>query len=268
MMRPVAFILLVVLVGSVAACDTATPPVDPGVVVVRAFLFAGEPVEDIQLTLTAPLSSTEQTGSPITDATVVLVKSENTEVLYPLASTQGRAGFYHYAGADLVVAPGDTFFLAIDYEGTLTTAATYIPRPPEAVQLSTSHVVIDATTGDDVPVLTVSWDNPDDELHWVAIRNTATVSIPIRRDDVGEEAEPILPEPEAETLKNVEAKAFTHYGTHEVRVYRISNDYFALYQYTRQPVQRLYEPATNVNNGVGIFSGFTGVSAPLAVQPR
>ena len=250
------------------ACDTASPEVEPDVVVVRAFLYAGEAVDDVQLTATSALSSTEEEGEPIADAAVFLVKTENPEVFYPLAPKPDGAGFYRYDDDDLAVAPGDTFILAVDYQERLTTAATYIPREPEAVALSTSHVVIDAATGEDEPVLTVSWDNPEDELHWVSIRNTATVSIPIRREDVGEAAEPILPEPVTDAFYEVKASEFTHYGTHEVRVYRISNDYFALYQYTQRPVQRIYEPATNVENGVGIFSGFTGVSYTIIVQPR
>ena len=261
-------ITLLAAVSLIAACDTASPDLEPDVVVMRAFLFAGEAVDDVQLTTTSSLTSTEEEGAPIADAAVFLVKTEDPEVFYPLAPEPGEAGFYHYEGDDLSVAPGDTFVLAVDYQERLTTAATYIPREPEAVTLSTTHVVINAATAEDLPVLTVAWDNPGDELHWVSIRNTATVLVPIRRDDVGEPAEAILPDPVDDAFYEVNAGAFTHYGTHEVRVYRVSSDYFALYQYTQQPVQRIYEPATNVENGVGIFSGFTGVSYTITVQPR
>ena len=92
--------------------------------------------------------------------------------------------------------------------------------------------------------------------------------MPIRQEHVGHLAKPILPEPVTGGFYQVNAGDFTHYGTHEVRVYRISDDYFALYQYARRPVQRIYEPETNVDNGVGIFSGFTGVSHTIIVQPR
>lgn len=268
MHRSLITITLLTAVSLIAACDTASPEVEPDVVVVRAFLFAGEAVDDVQLTATSSLASTEEEGTPIADAAVFLVKTADPDVFYPLTPRPGEAGFYRYQGDDLAVAPGDTFVLAVDYQERLTTAATYIPREPEAVTLSTTHVVVDANTVEDQAVLTVSWDNPEDELHWVSIRNTATISVPIRREDVGEPAEPILPEPVAEAFYEVNAGAFTHYGTHEVRVYRVSRDYFALYQYTQRPVQRIYEPATNVENGVGIFSGFTGVSYTIIVQPR
>ena len=262
-------LIILILVASLAACDTASPEVEPDVVVLRAFLYAGERVDDVQLTTTSALSSEEEEGEAITDATVVLIKSENTDVLYPLFPEPDQPGFYRHLGSDLTVAPGDTFLLAIDYQGRLTTAATYLPRQPEAVELSTTHVVMDAATGEDETVLTVSWDNPEDELHWVFVRNTATVSVPIRQADVGQPAEPILPEPVDDSFYEVKAGDFTHYGTHEVRVYRVSRDYFALLQYVQRPVQRIYEPATNVNNGVGIFSGFTGsASYTITVQPR
>ena len=114
----------------VAACDTASPELEPDVVVVRAFLYAGEPVDDIQLTATSVLTSAAEEGAPITDAAVFLIKSENAEIFYPLVPKPSRAGFYHYEGDDLSVAPGDTFFLAVDYQGRLTTAATYLPREP------------------------------------------------------------------------------------------------------------------------------------------
>ncbi len=262
------FIIILIAAATLAACDTATPEAEPDVVVVRAFLFAGEPVDDVQLTEVASLSSTEDEGAPIADAAVFLINAENEDDFYRLTPKPGEAGFYHYEGDDLALAPGDSFFLAVNYQERLTAARTYIPSEPEGVALSTTHVVMNAGTGEDQTVLTVSWDNPEDELHWVSIRNTATVSIPIRQEDVGQPAEPILPEPVADAFYEVRAEDFTHYGTHEVRVYRVSNDYFALYQYTQQPVQRIYEPATNVTNGVGIFSGFTGISFTITVQPR
>ena len=77
-----------------------------------------------------------------------------------------------------------------------------------------------------------------------------------------------MPAPETSDFFAVTAGAFTHYGTHEVRVYRISKDYFALYEYAQGSVQRIYEPSTNVDNGVGIFSGFTGVRFTIIVQPQ
>ena len=88
--------------------------------VVRAYLYAGEPVREVQLTQTVPINPTDGTVAasppPINDARVALVRNG---VRYALTRAPGDSGYYQYPGTDLVVREGDSWTL----EATVGTRA-------------------------------------------------------------------------------------------------------------------------------------------------
>ena len=186
---------LAVSVLVVTACDD--DPTDAGdidLVVVEAFLYSGEPVNDIRLTYTIPLGSTDTVGPPINDAEVVLRRDGTAYALVPT----GSAGFYHYPGADLQVSVGDQFRIEVTHSGQTVSGETAVPSPPSGVQISDDVLSVpeigrgtgggggegggEGGGGLQGAGLDVSWNNPDGLLHFVAIEN------------LDENAEPILPE--------------------------------------------------------------------------
>jgi hypothetical protein len=80
--------------------------------VVRAYLYAGQPVTEIQLTRTVPINPTDSNVAaappPINDARVTLVRNG---VRYALTRAPGDSGYYQYTGLDLVVREGDSWTL-------------------------------------------------------------------------------------------------------------------------------------------------------------
>ena len=266
MLQKVAISVLLAT-GLVAGCDTATPVLEPDVVVINGFLYAGEPVRNIQLTTTSPVEATDEVGRPITEVPVVLFQNADTNYFF-LTPQPGQPGMYHYDGDDLRVTIGDVFHLGLEYQGRVTVAVTYIPDEPQGVVLSEARVFVEADSGEEEIVLTIAWDNPEGHLHWVSIHNIDVDSVPIRRENVETDpAHPIQSEPLTDPFYQVTAGQFTHYGTHEVKVYRISSNYFALYQFAQRPVRRIYEPETGIDNGVGIFAGLSGVRYTITVLP-
>lgn len=47
----------------------------------------------------------------------------------------------------------------------------------------------------------------------------------------------------------------TQYGRHQVIVFRVNHEYAALYQSTGSSTLSLTQPPTNIQNGLGIFTG-------------
>ncbi len=146
-MRPyLAWALTIVGVLGVQAC-TDSDPVGPDgdILVVRAFLFAGEPVADIRITTTVPLVSEDTLGIPVSDATVWL---ERDGVRFDLIATPGVAGAYHYPGSDLVIGSGEIFELGIFRGSESISATTVVPPPPEGFTVSSDVMdVVDLTAG-------------------------------------------------------------------------------------------------------------------------
>jgi hypothetical protein len=87
----------IILFGFVASltalcgCDSASPLLPENeLLVVRAYLYAGEPVTDVQLTSTFALTSDDATGRSINDAKVILEKAGKT---YLLTASSGDSGY-------------------------------------------------------------------------------------------------------------------------------------------------------------------------------
>jgi hypothetical protein len=51
-----------------------------------------------------------------------------------------------------------------------------------------------------------------------------------------------------------------YYGTYEVKVYRVNQEYADLYGSRQQDSRDLNEPLSNIENGLGIFSAFNSVA--------
>ena len=50
---------------------------------------------------------------------------------------------------------------------------------------------------------------------------------------------------------------YTQYGKHKITIYKVNEEYALLYETSAQDSRDLNEPYTNINNGLGNFSGFS-----------
>ena len=259
-----------VLAGVACADGAVTTPSDE-LLVVEAFLFAGEPVTDIRVTEVVPLGGDPADAPAVNDATVRLIRGG---VVYALEAT-GADGRYRYPGTDLVVAVGDTFSLEVERAGQLVTARSVVPPAPGGVALSRTTFQVPQFGGPrgrgagfptDEQVV-VSWDNPDELLHFVVI------------ESLDPNAEPIIPEqfqgrfggfrliaqPTRDDVEVIGLGRLEVLGAHRVRVYRINDEYADLYENRTQDSRDLNEPPTNVRGGLGVFSAFASDSAFFTV---
>ena len=244
--------------------------------VIEAFLFAGEPIDDIKIKSTFPLTDIEDTSTPINDAEVVLIKDGNR---YNLQSLNDE-GFYFYPGSDLKVEEADIFNLEVMYNGILATAETIVPAPTTGLQLSRDEVIIPriglgGLTDPDVirPIIEaagieIQWDANDDDLFYAVIQT------------IDEELDPIFPQMVAERLSQFRFVSeptrdnsifflgvqIESYGIHSVKVYRINDEYAALFESQEQDSRDLNEPPTNIKNALGVFSAFNSQEAFFEVR--
>ena len=259
-----------------AGCDSITVTDQAGdEIVVEAFLFAGEPVDDIRLTEVLALDAEDLTQVPVTDAAVSLYKDGRQ---YDLVHTD-VAGTYAYLRADLTVEEGDIFELEVLNGDQVITAETTVPRPPENLELSDVLLPIPQIgiggPGGARPdrsrfesSLTLTWTNPDADHHYVVIE-----------DQVEGEPNYILPEfirerfegfqfitePTTENFYDVRILDLEIYGRHRVILYRVNEEYANLYENREQDSRDLNEPPSNINGALGVFSAFNSVAADFDV---
>ena len=251
------------IVAAVTACDSATDPNDTDLVVVEAFLFAGEPVDDIRLTATVPLGEDPALAPTIDDADVRLIKDGQTFVLESL----GGDGQYHYPGTDLSVDEGDVFRLEVSYFGRVATGETVVPGPPVNVDIDGDTLFAPAWGGRGrggggfnaaESQLVVTWDNVAELLHFVVVESLEDDTEAIFPEQLLERLGRfrLITEPTTDPFFAVNLLLLRDLGMHQALVYRVNEEYAELYENRTQDSRDLNEPPSNITDGLGVFSAF------------
>ncbi len=267
------FISLVATFIIIAGCSQNSP-LGPSneQIVVRGYIYANEPITDILITSTLPLGSEETKSPPVNDANVALVKNGNT---YSLTPSAGDSGYYHYEGDDLSASPGDVFEIRVEHNGSVTTATTTVPAPPEDVSISSDKMII-PTSGfsfgspdDSTGFVIIHWKEDASSLFYVVVENIEENPEEISRfggfggnDRIGRRF--VFP-PTNNNEFRIQRFSLSYYGQHIAKIYRVNQEYADLYQSRTQDSRDLNEPLTNIENGLGVFSAFASKMVKFTV---
>jgi len=241
--------------------------------VVEAFLYAGEPVDDVRIKTTFPLSESEDISTPINTAQVVLIKEGQQ---FPLSSS-GSDGYYQYTGTDLIVETGDVFGLEVVHNGITATATTTVPTPTSGLSLSIDSIKVPQlpfNEGRDAIVAAIGeflrnssvearWDNPSGDLYFMVVEAVSDTIDPIFPSVVAQALARFrfVSEPTDGASLNFLGGTLESFGTYSTRVYHINDEYAALYDNRNQDSRDLNEPPSNVQNALGVFSAFNSQEA-------
>jgi hypothetical protein len=249
--------------------------------VVRAFLYAGQPVNDVRLTWTVPINTSDtasaQVAPPINDATLVLVRNG---VRYPLVKSAGDSGYYQYNGTGLVVREGDVFTLEGSVNGRALSARTVVPVRPTGARMGSSTLSIPTLTfggglGGLRPDFSsaqtlVRWTKSPGSLYFVTLENVE--STPVAVDIVfpggirGRRR--VIFAPTAADSLPINALGLPYYGRYQVYVWRVNEEYAQLYATLQQDSRDLNEPFTNVSGGLGVFTAFAADTTSVFVVKK
>ena len=274
---------------ALAGCDSTAVTSEAGdELVVEAFLFAGEPVDDIRLSKVIGLDTEDLTPEPVTDATVTLIKVDAGPETpdagrYELSHTD-KPGTYAHVGSELTIEADDVFRLEIVHGDQVITAETTVPRPPENLELSDVVLGIPqiGSPGTGGPggfggrpdrsrfenSLTLTWKNPDADHYYVVIEDRVegepNYILPefIRERFEGFE---FVTEPTTENFYDVRIIDLEIYGRHRAILYRVNEEYANLYRNREQDSRDLNEPPSNIEGALGVFSAFNSVAAEFDV---
>ena len=240
--------------------DTGYAP-DYQQVVLQAYLYAGDSINDIRVTKTIPIGDENGILPPICDASVKLIKNDIEYALVPSATD---SGYYEYNGYDLIVEEGDIFTLRVEYFSKVATGSTTVPPPPNGVTLSNDTLEIpsyfdprtfkfDSTKHQ----IRVSWEIAEDAMYFIDIENIEedpdSVSMPIPPRGIPGR---MVAMPLNQSSYVILFEDIRYYGMHKVTVYRINKEYVDLYISRNQNTRELNEPLTNIADGLGVFSAF------------
>ena len=244
--------------------------------VVEAYVFAGEPVREVTIKSLVPLSQPEGESDIIENAQITLFKNDKPFLLSYNPSTRK----YHYNGNDLHIENNETLRIETNVNGRVATATTRVPTAPVGMSQSKDKMVIptiysgaDFITGNPLAdaEITITWNNPDNELHYTVIEFRSNLLQPILPPDVQEVVDGILEDfaiitvPGTDTVLTVSGGLLPSYGPYVVKLYKVNQEYADLYNSEEQDSRDLNEPPSNILNARGIFSAFASDSVAFEV---
>jgi hypothetical protein len=235
--------------------------------VVEAFIYEGESVDDIYLKKTVPFNTESKSSSEIISDAIITISGNGQDfILTPVTDQPGR---YIYDGNDLSVNIGDNYQLTFEYEDIIISSTTTIPSEPEGVDISPQSIFITEINSlidlrnfreSFQKTINVTWNNADGSYYYLVIENIENNPRSIDPTDVlgglGINFEFTTTPTQENVLSLRPLIHFTQYGTHRVTIYHVNEEYALLYETSTQDSRDLNEPYTNINNGLGIFSGF------------
>lgn len=266
-MNKIVNLLTVIVISAVLSCsgESIVAP-NNDLLVIQAYVYANEPVNDIRITSTIPLGSEDVSPTPINDASVSILKNGD---IYLLKPSLGDSGYYHYDGSDLSIEAGDELTLTVMYLGVTATGTTTVPGAPENLSLSKDVVVYPEFSfpgqgnrrgffGDFQ--MSVRWKKETNALYYVKIDNIDVNPEPVDFGFPFLSNFRFISRPTANDSFQVNLFTLTQLGNHRVKVYRVNQEYADLYLTSSQDSRDLNEPLTNIKNGLGIFSAFNSDS--------
>ena len=270
-MRPSISFALAVAMMAAACSGTAPTEATATLPVIRAYLYAGEPVTAVQVSSTVAVGSSDTVGAPVNDAAVSLLRRGKR---FTLARAAGDSGYYRYAGSDLVVTVNDTFDLEVVANGKTATARTVVPPPPSSLSLSATTLTIPNFTAGGGPgsgfdpsqfTLVARWSNPANDTYYVVTENIEANPTSVSSSGFFRRFR-FVSAPTTADSSTILAFSLTQYGLHRLTLYRVNSEYAALYESRTQDSRDLNEPASNIKGGLGVFTAFSSRSADFTAK--
>jgi len=262
--------------------DDLLPVPEADLIVVRGYLYAGQPVTDVILTSTLALDDESETAIPIDSAVVVLKRGAEEFVLSPVYSqdtTEADTTFsitYTYPDSDLVVAEGDTFILDINYGEQRLTSEAIVPAKPDSFssKIDTMYVPYFERNRDyirwifaDSNIIRLNWDNPEDHFHYLLMDNVEEDPEPLEKT-LPPRWRRFISEPFIDTSYAMLASTITHFGRHDIVLFHVQTNYVLLYQSSGQNSRDLNEPYSNIKGGLGMFTAFNSDTVSIVLLPQ
>ena len=262
--------------------DDLLPVPEADLIVVRGYLYAGQPVTDVILTSTLTLDDESETAIPIDSAVVALKRGAEEFVLTPVHSydtTETDTTFsitYTYLDSDLVVTEGDTFILDINYGEQHLTSEAIVPAKPDSFSsnIDTMYVPSFDRNRDyirwifaDSNIIRLNWDNPEDHFHYLLMDNVEEDPEPLEKT-LPPRWRRFISEPFIDTSYAMLASTITHFGRHDIVLFHVQTDYVLLYQSSGQNSRDLNEPYNNINGGLGMFTAFNSDTVSIVLLPQ
>ena len=251
------------------ACEKQnTEDIESKTTVVEGYLHAGKTIDSLRITQSLSLAVVD-TIITLDDLVVNISDSNNQYALNSIGN-----GIYQ--NTELLIENDNNYRLEIERDGAVISAETYIPNKKEAqislTEVELPKIELNGTIG--IPTgsfntVEITWDNNEGDYYYISIRNIEVNPEIVNENDAANDELSrrfTISEPKISNFYAIfPRREFSHYGTHQIIVYRVNPEYAALYESSGNSTLSLEEPPTNIENGFGIFTGASSDTLYLEV---
>jgi len=268
-------VLIIPLLFMINGCEEIEWVPEEDKVVIEAYLYTGEPVDDIRITWMNSYASEDSICLPVNNAEVTILSNDQ---VYELELFPGDSGYYYYPG-NLPVISGEEYSLEVKVNQEEITASTIVPAKPPDAEISDNIIYMKQVEsfydmrGMEWPdPVDITWDNPEQEYYFFVINNleeTPELILPFMEEEEfsGRKFKfSMTTKPTQLDFYQIQPRSLTYFGQHMIRFFRVNEEYARLYETIEQDSRELNEPYTNINNGLGIFTAFACDSLYLEVK--
>lgn len=164
-----------------------------------------------------------------------------------------------YLNKDLVVEEGRTYNLLLKYNDLLVSAVTNIPSKPKDFKQSATSMAVptiaDGFSNGFPDPIELTWSNPDGRYYLVVVEVAQENPKLINSGNSNRPPFAFRNDPTQADRYLLRPQQFQYYSLYRVILYEVTEDYAALYQTNGTSSINIKTPATNVKNGLGIFTG-------------
>ncbi|RFS14667.1 DUF4249 family protein [Emticicia sp. C21] len=256
--------------------DVVNPREKP---IIEAYLAPGQPVSMKVYTEIPYAETSEGVSEPIDGLSIKIISSSGK--VFILKSV--GSGVYISDSNELIEKAPTKYKMEFEYQDRVVSGETEIPEKPLGFTISTHQIYrtqVNLSSGgflggpgglggnDNTPV-ELSWSNPENVYHFIAVENTEAEPQQIIIPPTGSEFPTFrfrfTNEPLLGTHNNIQPQSLEYFGNYDVILYRINPDYSALYQSSGTTTQNLSTPPSSIINGLGIFTGISADTVKLNV---
>jgi Domain of unknown function (DUF4249) len=234
--------------------------------VVEAYLSPGK-TPQVKITYQLAFGSGDTTVQSIKDLQVTL---ETGGVEYPLEYMENDTA---YLGNWLVKEQQD-YTLRFSYGDGVVTAHSQVPMKPDGFKASAGSLAIPQFSGTPgsggFPTfpdpVNLTWENTDGAYYLVVVENLESDPESIFETSGDQPPRPTFrSEPEQANAYEIGFQRFEYYGTHRIILFRLNAEYASLYSDNGNSSQNLTTPFSNIEGGLGIFTGINADTLLLEV---
>ena len=261
---------LIIIFFSLSACEKETLISVTDKPVVQAYLIPGKPVL-VKVNMQRGLVDTASYGLPITGLNISINDGTNTITLQ-----ENAAGEYSHTNQTFI-SSGVTYSMIFSYMNKEVSAKTTIPEKPEKLSISETMIgVPQFNVGIDtldtfVPVK-ISWENPNERDHFLIFKNDeqypSSISNGSSFPGFGGSYRDIEANAGTATSFEIERRTFRYVGYYTLYLYTLNKEYVEILNAGSSSSLNLTNPVTNIQNGLGIFTGMNVDSLRVLVHEK